>query len=151
MLDMIQCDNAKEPSKPSREDHSHQARVSRAVGVAHLVVVLHDCLLASTCINPCHKVLHMSCDKHSRIGDRRWADTDMPLLDSPDGLQSQPDHTSPPTSDTLSAILSLVATTANRRRAIEDTVTLFSMSDGFAPTSRMPMSYSLFNISASFC
>jgi hypothetical protein len=73
------------------------------------------------------------------------------------------------TSETVSAILSLVATTANLRRAMDETVSLFSMSDAFAPISegqllavmslegsfsrapRIPMSYSLLSISDSFC
>lgn len=44
------------------------------------------------------------------------------------------------TSDTVSAILRRVTTTAKRRRAMDETVTLFSMSDGLAPVSIFSLS-----------
>ena len=158
----------------------------REVKTTHLVVVPRDCPLASTRIYPSDEILHVSRDEHGGIGNGLCANSYMSLFDRPHGLchrqsdrrrhHDHHDHrdNDQRTSDTVSDIFNLATTTAKRRRATDETVTLFSISDGLEPTSTpprqsgwckgeraktewmtdvpsIPMSYSLLSISASFC
>ena len=140
----------------------------------HLVVVLHDGPLPSRRVHPSDEVLLSTGDEHSWIGDRLGADSDMALLDRTNRLRSELawelEDSRRRTSETVSAIFRRATTTASRLRAKDETVTLFSMSLGLDPTSggqqvfpnmrsgkmrrgvpRIPMSYNLLSISASFC
>ena len=106
---------------------------------AHLIIILHDCPLSRTRIHPSHKILHVSRHEHRRVRYRARTDTDVSLLDCCHGLVTRQLNQAitriGDTSETVSAIFSRVATTASRRRAIDETVTLFSMSDGLTPMS----------------
>lgn len=46
----------------------------------HLVIILHNSPLPSTCVNPSNKVLHSPRDKHSWIGHWCRSYSDMTLL-----------------------------------------------------------------------
>lgn len=49
----------------------------------HLVIILHNGPLPRACVDPCHKVFHMSGDEHGGVSDGLRSDADMTLLYCP--------------------------------------------------------------------
>lgn len=127
-------------SHPTTATHQRPNNRPKKCGKTHLVVVPHDRAFPRTAVDPGDKVFHVTRDEECRVCYRCGTDTDVALFDGANRLREGVSRVGREgerglTSETDSAILRRTMTTARRRRANAETVTLFSMSDGFEPVS----------------